>query len=58
MSSSPCMSCIDAGGDHLHQKFRFGPLFRASYSSPEFDATNLGGFEFAGRTVWVLRVRV
>ena len=54
MSSSPCMSCIDAGGDRLHQKLRFGPLFRASYSSAELDATNLGGahtlsdFEFAG----------
>ena len=32
---------MDAGGDRLHQNFGFGPLFRASYSSPALDTTNL-----------------
>ena len=30
-----------AGGDRFHQNFRFGPLFRESYSSPALVSTNL-----------------
>ena len=41
MSSSPGVSCMDAGVDRLHQNFRFGPVFCASYSSPAPDTTNL-----------------
>lgn len=32
---------MDAGEEPLHQKFRFGPLFRASYSSLTLVSTNL-----------------
>src|SRR5882762_10468053 len=32
---------MDAGVDRLHQNFRFGPVFCASYSSPALDTTNL-----------------